>query len=93
MKTNRKILVILMATLFCISLVPMALAADGDKININTATAEQLTQLKRIGPKYAEKIIRYREANGPFAKVEDITKVKGIGPKTLEENIDVMTVE
>lgn len=67
MKTNRKILVIMMVTLFCISLVPMAPAADGDKININTATAEELTQLKRIGPKYAEKIIRYREANGPFS--------------------------
>jgi len=93
MKTNRKILVIMMVTLFCISLVPVAMADDGDKININTATMEQLTKLKRIGPKYAERIIRYREANGPFKTVQDITKVKGIGSKTLEENIDVMTVE
>ncbi len=93
MKTGRKIFVVLIVALFFISLAPMASAADGDKININTATAEQLTQLKRIGPKYAERIISYREANGPFAKVEDITKVKGIGPKTLEENLDTMTVE
>ncbi len=93
MKTGRKILVLLIVSVFCMSIVPMAMADDGDKININTATVEQLVKLKRIGPKYAEKIIRYREANGPFATVEDITKVKGIGPKTLEENIDIITVE
>ncbi len=93
MKTSRKILVLMIVVLFCISMIPMALADDGDKININTATAEQLVKLKRIGPKYAERIIRYREANGPFATVEDIVKVKGIGPKTLEKNIDIMTVE
>ncbi len=93
MKTGRKLFILLIVALFCISIVPMAMADDGDKININTATAEELTKLKRIGPKFAERIIRYREANGPFKTVEDITKVKGIGPKTLEDNKDVITVE
>ncbi len=93
MKTSRKVFIVLIVALFCISLVPMALADGGGKININTATAKQLTKLKRIGPKYAEKIIQYREANGPFKTVADITKVKGIGPRTLEANIDAMTVE
>ncbi|MEA2109609.1 MAG: helix-hairpin-helix domain-containing protein [Pseudomonadota bacterium] len=74
------------------------LAADSasgkaSKININTATAEQLTELKRIGPVYAKRIIEYRKAKGPFEKPEDIIKVKGIGPKTLEANIDIITVE
>lgn len=93
MKKKRIIPVLLVVAVFLMSMVPMAMADDGDKININTATVEQLIKLKRIGPKYAEEIIRYREANGPFATVEDITKVKGIGQKTLEANIDVMTVE
>lgn len=93
MKTSRKILALLFIALFCISIVPMAIAGDNDKININTASAEELTKLKQIGPKYADKIISYREANGPFATVEDITKVKGIGQLTLKENIDILTVE
>ena len=93
MKTNKKIIVLLIVSLFCLSIVSMAMADNGNKININTATMEQLVQLKRIGPKYAERIIDYREANGPFKTVEEIVKVKGIGPKTLEANIDVMTVE
>jgi len=50
-------------------------------------------QLKRIGPKYAERIIEYREKNGPFKTPEDIMKVKGIGPKTFELNKDMITVK
>jgi competence protein ComEA len=68
-------------------------AADGQKININTATVEKLTELRRIGPAYAQLIVAYREANGPFQKPEDIMKVKGIGPKTLAANADIITVE
>jgi len=83
----------LVVILFMISMIPAALADEGKKINVNTATVEELVNLKRIGPKYAERIVQYREANGPFAKVEDITMVKGIGPKTLEVNKDVITVK
>lgn len=93
MQNCKKILTFLVVVLFVISMVPVALADDGEKININTATVEELVNLKRIGPKYAERIVQYREANGPFVKVEDITMVKGIGPKTLEVNKDVIIVE
>ncbi|MGO4998685.1 ComEA family DNA-binding protein [Oceanisphaera sp. W20_SRM_FM3] len=55
-------------------------------ININTATAEQLTLLSGIGANKAASIIAYREQNGPFASVEDLTKVSGIGPATIEKN-------
>ncbi|MBN2232752.1 MAG: helix-hairpin-helix domain-containing protein [Deltaproteobacteria bacterium] len=68
-------------------------AADTTKININTATVAELTGLKRIGPAYAQRIVEYREANGPFKKPEDIMKVKGIGPKTLAANADIISVE
>lgn len=61
-------------------------------ININKATVQELEQLKGIGPKIAQKIIEYREKNGPFQKPEDITLVQGIGPKILETNKDLIVV-
>jgi competence protein ComEA len=64
-----------------------------EKINLNTATLEELTKLKRVGPTYAQRIIDYRETYGPFEKIEDIMKVKGIGPKTFNANKDIITVE
>ncbi len=75
-----------------ILMVPVYLLAQ-EKINLNTATLEELTKLKRIGPVYAQRIIDYRETYGPFEKIEDIMKVKGIGPKTFNANKDIITVE
>ena len=66
--------------------------AVATKININTADVKQLTQLKYIGIKYANRIVAYREANGIFQKPEDILKVKGIGEKILEANRDLIIV-
>jgi len=53
------------------------------KININTATMEELHSLKGIGHKKAIAIMEYRKKH-PFKKIEDIMKVKGIGKKTFE---------
>ena len=55
------------------------------KININSATAEQLEMLPRIGTKTAQSIVEYRTENGPFKVVEGLSNVKGIGEKTLDE--------
>ena len=68
-------------------------ADDAEKININTASAEELETLVKIGPKYAERIIEYREKNGPFEKPEDIMQVSGVGPKTFELNKHRIVVE
>ena len=68
-------------------------AEDAGKININTASVEELKQLDQIGPKYAERIIEFREKNGPFKQPEDIMQVPGIGPKAYEANKDRMVVE
>ena len=65
--------------------------ADG-KININTATVEQLMELKGVGQKLAEAIVAYREANGLFKSVADLEQVKGIGPKILADNMDRLTI-
>ncbi len=53
--------------------------------NINTASAADLQRLPRIGPALAERIVAYRQANGPFRSPEQITGVKGIGDKTFEK--------
>lgn len=62
------------------------------KININTASAAELQNLPRIGPKVAQRIIDYRTQNGPFKKVEDLMKVRGIGEKVFNQIKDLITV-
>ena len=57
-----------------------------EMININTADAVALTQLKGVGPKKAEAIVAWRQANGKFTSVEQLLEVKGIGAATLEAN-------
>ncbi|HRC85040.1 MAG TPA: helix-hairpin-helix domain-containing protein [Thermoanaerobaculia bacterium] len=54
------------------------------KVNVNTATAEQLTLLPRVGPALAERILDFRKENGPFKKPEDLMLVRGIGQKSFE---------
>ena len=73
------------------SFIPVAVATDG-KININSATVEELTQLQKVGPKTAERIVAYRDTNGPFETVDDLMNVKGIGEKILALNKDRLTV-
>ncbi|SPD76296.1 Competence protein ComEA helix-hairpin-helix repeat protein [uncultured Desulfobacterium sp.] len=68
-------------------------SADEGKININTASAEELAKLDKVGEAYAKRIVEYREANGQFSKPEDIMNVKGIGPKIFEANKDRIVVK
>ena len=93
MLARKKIWAIMSVVVFIFTISGAAWAENTEKININTATVEQLVQLQRIGPSYAAKIIEYRKANGPFEKPEDIMKVSGIGPKTFEMNKDRISVE
>lgn len=58
------------------------------KVNINTASSEELDLLPGIGPSYAEKIIQGR----PYSKIEDIKKVPGIGDSTFEKIKDQISV-
>lgn len=93
-----------MVVLVAIGFMMVAVAGAQDKgmkktkintavVNLNTATAEELEQVKGIGPKLAEKIIEYRKTNGPFKRAEDIVNVQGIGTKFWEANKDRFVVE
>lgn len=52
---------------------------DVTPLDLNTATAEELDTLPGIGEELAQRIVEYREANGPFESVEEIMEVSGIG--------------
>ena len=66
-------------------------AATG-KININTADAAALDALPGIGPSYAQKIVEYRQAHGPFTSIDQLTDVTGIGPATLAKFRDQIEI-
>jgi competence protein ComEA len=77
-----------------VAVVMMAGSANaGEKININSASAEQLQVVKGIGEKTAAAIVAYREAHGAFKAVSDLVNVKGIGEKKLDKIDDNLVVE
>ncbi|MFQ5818041.1 MAG: ComEA family DNA-binding protein [Terriglobia bacterium] len=63
------------------------------KININTATLEELATLPGIGPKIAERVVRYREKNGAFRKIEELLIIRGISRKKFEKIGRLISVE
>lgn len=62
------------------------------KININTATVDELDALPGIGPALAQRIVDYRTQNGDFKTIEDIKKVRGIGDALFNQIKDLITV-
>ncbi len=53
-------------------------------VNINTATANELTRLPRVGEKLAQRIVDHRQQKGPFRRPEDLMEVKGVGEKMFQ---------
>ncbi len=54
------------------------------QLNINTATAEQLTSLPHVGPKMAARIVAYRKQHGDFKSLADLAGVRGISAKRVQ---------
>ncbi len=67
-------------------------AASTEKVNLNTATPEQLQTLPGIGPAMAKRVIEYRTKVGKFNKIEEIINVKGIGEKKFLKMKDRLVV-
>jgi competence protein ComEA len=69
---------------------PFGINADG-KIDINLADASLLETLPGIGPTIAQRIVEYRDMNGPFDAIEEIQEVQGVGPGKFEAVRDLIT--
>lgn len=64
-------------------------SAKPDRVNVNEATVQQLDEnLKGVGRRIAEEIVRYRESHGPFQSIDDLDKVKYVGGSLLDKNKD-----
>ena len=92
MQNRRQMVTVWMVVLMSLIVATGAYAGDVTKIDINKASAEELTQLTGIGPSHAAGIVAFREKNGPFQKPEDLMQVPRIGQKTFEKNKDLIVV-
>ena len=81
---------------------PPAPASDGrdsvpstappTRLNLNTASVAELTELPGIGDVIAERIVRFRDENGPFRSVDDLVLIQGISDRIIDEIRDLVTV-
>lgn len=83
----------LMGSLVVAGLMAFTPLTQAAEMNINTATPEQLTQLKGIGDKKAQAIVAWRKANGPFTSIDQLAEVKGISANTLERMETTLTLD
>ena len=61
-------------------------------MNLNSAGAEELAELPKVGPVLAQRIVDWRKEHGPFKTVEEVDAVDGVGPKMLEALLPLVTV-
>lgn len=64
---------------------PTPSGSSGQRVHINTAALDELQTLPGVGPAIAQRIVEYRQENGPFKRFDDLGNVSGIGLATLEE--------
>jgi len=86
------VLVLGLAFAPAMALAQKAKPASGEKVNLNTATLEQLQTLPGVGPAVAKKIIEHRTKTGKFTKVEEILNIQGIGEKKFQRMKDRLVV-
>lgn len=92
MEKKKRFIAVVMMALFLV-MAGTSVVCALEKVNINTASADQLQVLKNVGEKTALAIISYRDAHNGFKAPEDIKQVKGIGDKTFEANKALIVVK
>jgi competence protein ComEA len=88
MKTSRIVASLVAIALMAVVASAPAFAAKpapAAKVNLNSATAQQLTTLPGVGEKLAARIIEFRQKSGPFRTPQELMNVKGIGEKNFQK--------
>lgn len=83
----------LFSLLLALSVGSLAFGAGEGKIDVNTATVEELQTLPGIGKEIAQRIVQYRQNHGPFTQIDELKNVKGIGKGKLvklQEHVTIM---
>lgn len=75
-----------------IVVIPKEEISEPKRIDVNRASAAELTALPHIGPVLARNIIEYRQTYGTFKTVEELSKVKGLGPETIRKITPLLQV-
>ena len=84
---------LLLTTILLFSTSAMSAQAQAEKVNINTANAEQIASgINGIGESKAKAIVEYRTSHGKFKSIDSLRNVDGIGTKTIEKNKDKITL-
>ena len=91
MRKLQMVSILVMAALLIVGFAQPVMADQG-KININTASKKELTTLKGVGDKIADRIVEYRKDN-TFKTIEEFMNVKGIGQKVFDKNKDLIKVK
>ncbi|HEB82565.1 MAG TPA: ComEA family DNA-binding protein [Gammaproteobacteria bacterium] len=82
-----------LAAMLMFSSAAFAASATVGKLNINTASAEQIAEgMNGIGDSKAKAIVQYRQKHGKFRSLQDLEKVDGVGAKTVEKNRDKISL-
>ena len=82
--TTRTQRMIFALALLAVAATALPAAAAEAQVNVNQASVEQLALLPRVGPAVAQRIVEFREENGPFEQLVDLMLVRGIGEKTYD---------
>lgn len=82
MMPNKKLIAVCVTLLVIFAFLGPVWGQEAERVNINKASAQELAKLKKVGPKYAVRIVEHRQKYGPFKLTEELMEVPGIGPGT-----------
>ena len=82
MMSYKQLIAVLAALMVLFAFIGPVWGQETEMVNINKATAQELAKLKKVGPKYAVRIVEHRQKYGPFKLTEELMEIPGIGPGT-----------